>query len=114
MAMRQCLLRRESISRVSRTSRYWYLGKIRVRQREVAALSGAPGWVSYLVPLAATRSGKSARPDSSQPGCGSTNKVNRNPVAHMDKSKHMDKRNHMDKSNHMDKRNHMGSIPAHL
>jgi len=71
--------------------------RIRVRQREVAALSGAPRRVSYLVPAAATRSDKSERPDSSQPGCGS---INRNPAAHTDKS------------NHMDKSSDMGSIPA--
>jgi len=63
-----------------------------------------PG-VSYSVPPGATRSGKSARPDSSRPGWGSTNKVNRYPVAHMDKS------HQMDTSHHRDKSNRMGSIP---
>src|SRR2546429_487428 len=64
------------------------------------AASGGRRWVSCSAPPAATRSGKSARPDSSQPGCGNTNKVQRNSVAHMDKS------------NHMDRSNHMGSTPA--
>jgi hypothetical protein len=62
--------------------------------REQAAFGG-PGWVSCSVPPAATRSGKSARPDSSQPGCGNTNNLSPSPVAHTDQHTHTDQRTSM-------------------
>src|SRR6266567_8051379 len=67
-------------------------------------------WVSCSVPPAATRSGKSARPDGSQPGRGSTNNLNPNLVTqplrrlgyHKTRTAH----------HRMDKSNHTGSTPA--